>query len=74
MNIAQFGCAVPSRKPIPIRQAPVCSADGCTDVSRGSNAPKADSDRVALDMASILSRTQGRANEQEISHEVRNLL
>jgi glycosyltransferase involved in cell wall biosynthesis len=31
-------------------------------------------DRVALDMASILSRTRGRANEQETSHEVRNLL
>ena len=30
--------------------------------------------RVALDMASILSRTQGRANEQETNHEVRNLL
>jgi glycosyltransferase involved in cell wall biosynthesis len=34
----------------------------------------ADADRVALDTASILSRTSGRANEQETSHEVRNLL
>jgi dolichol-phosphate mannosyltransferase len=31
-------------------------------------------DRVALDMASILSRTYGRANEQETNHEVRNFL
>jgi polyisoprenyl-phosphate glycosyltransferase len=31
-------------------------------------------DRDALDMASILSRTQGRANEQETNHEVRDLL
>jgi polyisoprenyl-phosphate glycosyltransferase len=31
-------------------------------------------DRVALDMASILSRTQQRANEQETNHEVRDLL
>jgi glycosyltransferase involved in cell wall biosynthesis len=31
-------------------------------------------DCVTLDMASILSRTPGRANEQETSHEVRNLL
>jgi hypothetical protein len=34
----------------------------------------AGADRVALDMASILSRTPPRANEQETSHEVRNLL
>jgi dolichol-phosphate mannosyltransferase len=34
----------------------------------------AGADRVGLDMASILSRTPGRANEQETSHEVRNLL
>ena len=34
----------------------------------------AGADRVALDMASILSRTPARANEQETSHEVRNLL
>jgi glycosyltransferase involved in cell wall biosynthesis len=33
-----------------------------------------DRDRVALDMASILSRTSGRANEQETSHEVRDFL
>jgi dolichol-phosphate mannosyltransferase len=33
-----------------------------------------DRDSVALDMASILSRTHARTNEQETSHEVRNLL
>jgi dolichol-phosphate mannosyltransferase len=31
-------------------------------------------DRIALDMASILSRTHDRASEQETGHEIRNLL
>jgi hypothetical protein len=31
-------------------------------------------DRIALDMAAILSRSHGQANEQETRHEIRNLL